>query len=48
MVEAGADYVRLSGSGPTLFTLLDDEMEASQIATKLQANGLQAFAVKTV
>ena len=48
MVEAGADYVRVSGSGPTLFTLLNDEDEANQIKDALHSQGLQAFAVQTV
>lgn len=48
MVEAGADYVRLSGSGPTLFTLLSRQDEATQIAQDLQEAGFQAFLATTV
>lgn len=48
MVSAGADYVRVSGSGPTLFTLLDAEEEGEEIVQNLQAEGLQAFLVETV
>lgn len=48
MVEAGADYVRLSGSGPTLFTLLSRQDEAARIAQALQEAGLQVFLATTV
>jgi 4-diphosphocytidyl-2-C-methyl-D-erythritol kinase len=35
LVEAGAAVVRLSGSGSTLFALIDDEVEASGLAERL-------------
>jgi 4-diphosphocytidyl-2-C-methyl-D-erythritol kinase len=48
MVEAGADYVRVSGSGPTLFTLLSDEAEAQAIVQRLTAANFFAYAIPTV
>ena len=48
MVEAGADYVRVSGSGPTLYTLLNDEGDAQAIAANLTQNGFATAVVPTV
>lgn len=47
MVEAGADYVRVSGSGPTLYTLLTDEADAREIATNLNKDGFSTAVVPT-
>jgi len=41
-IEAGAVDIHLTGSGPTLFTLLQDEVKANAIHKKLQAQGLEA------
>ena len=38
----GAD-VHLAGSGPTLFTLLRDDVKANAIHKKLQEKGLEAY-----
>jgi 4-diphosphocytidyl-2-C-methyl-D-erythritol kinase len=48
MVEAGADYVRISGSGPTLFTLIEDETIGEEILKQLHAQELAAYLVKTI
>lgn len=48
MVEAGADYVRVSGSGPTIYTLLTDEADAQAIAANLTKAGLATAVVQTV
>jgi len=40
-IEAGAVDIHLAGSGPTLFTLLQDDVKASAIHKKLQAKGLE-------
>lgn len=48
MVEAGADYVRVSGSGPTLYSLLSDEAEAQAIVQHLTEGNFFAYAVPTV
>jgi 4-diphosphocytidyl-2-C-methyl-D-erythritol kinase len=42
-IEAGAADVHLAGSGPTLFTLLRDDVKASAIHKKLQEKGLEAY-----
>jgi len=42
-LEAGARKVHLSGSGPTLFTLVRDEVEAGNIYQRLQNKGLDAY-----
>lgn len=48
MVEAGADYVRVSGSGPTIYTLLNEEADAQAIAGKLNQRGFTTVVVPTV
>lgn len=48
MVDAGAEHVRVSGSGPTLFSVVADQTTAAQIADKLNADGYTAFAISTV
>ncbi|MDB5078308.1 MAG: 4-diphosphocytidyl-2-C-methyl-D-erythritol kinase [Chloroflexi bacterium] len=48
MVEAGADYVRVSGSGPTIYTLLHDEADAWAIAGQLNERGFATAVVPTV
>jgi 4-diphosphocytidyl-2-C-methyl-D-erythritol kinase len=42
-LEAGAKEVHLAGSGPTLYTLIEDEVAASNIHKKLQERGLQSY-----
>ncbi len=42
-IEAGAVDVHLAGSGPTLFTLLRDDVKAGIICKKLQDKGLEAY-----
>jgi len=41
-LEAGAADVHLAGSGPTLFTLIRDEVKAGEIHSRLLKNGLNA------
>ncbi len=48
MVDAGADHVRVSGSGPTLYTLFHDEGDARDLSESLSARGLTTYAVPTV
>ena len=45
---AGALHVRLAGSGPTLFSLVEDEQSGSDIATRLAHQGHRAHLVRTV
>jgi 4-diphosphocytidyl-2-C-methyl-D-erythritol kinase len=42
-LEAGANDVHVAGSGPTLYTLLRDDIKASEIQKKLQSMGLEAY-----
>jgi 4-diphosphocytidyl-2-C-methyl-D-erythritol kinase len=42
-IEAGATDVHLAGSGPTLFTLLRDDVKAIAIHKKLLDKGLEAY-----
>jgi 4-diphosphocytidyl-2C-methyl-D-erythritol kinase len=48
MVEAGADYVRISGSGPTIYTLLNDEADAQVIAGQLNERGFITAVAPTI
>ncbi len=48
MVDAGADYVRVSGSGPTLYTILSDAAEARFLAERLTQANFLAYAVPTI
>jgi 4-diphosphocytidyl-2-C-methyl-D-erythritol kinase len=41
--EAGAVDIHLAGSGPTLFTLLRDDVKAGAIHKKLQEKGLETY-----
>ncbi len=48
MVTAGADYVRVSGSGPTLYTFLEDKDEGREITQKLADAGYLVYLAETV
>jgi 4-diphosphocytidyl-2-C-methyl-D-erythritol kinase len=48
IVEAGGHHVRISGSGPTLYTLVKDEQEGKAILDKLLANGYEAYLAYTL
>lgn len=48
LLAAGAPLVRLSGSGPTLFALCGEFMQATQIQQKMQAQGYQAFLARAL
>ncbi|MFH1639086.1 MAG: 4-(cytidine 5'-diphospho)-2-C-methyl-D-erythritol kinase [Chloroflexota bacterium] len=45
--EAGATNVHLAGSGPALFTLLEDRGEAAKIHRRLRKQGLDAYPADT-
>jgi len=47
-LKAGADCVHLAGSGPTLFTLIKDKVQADKIHESLQRQGLEAYLVETL
>ena len=46
MLEAGAKFAMMSGSGPTIFALAEDEMTAKKIASSVEGQGLQIFITK--
>lgn len=43
MLQAGAPFVRLSGSGPTLFALFSDLSQANQVRQRLLAQGYEVY-----
>jgi len=47
-LKAGAASVHLAGSGPTLFTLVQNEKQADKILFNLTKLGLQAAVAKTI
>ena len=46
--EAGAQEVRLAGSGPALFTLVKDKAQAEKIYHNLQQQGLESYLTETL
>ena len=48
LLDLGADNVHLAGSGPALFTLVNDEAEAKGLYQTLSKEGLEAYLVETV
>ena len=47
MLEAGAPWVRLTGSGPAMYTFLSSEAEAEALARRLRDSGHRAYAAAT-
>jgi len=48
LLDLGADNVHLAGSGPTLFTLVQDEAKGKKLHRSLSEEGLEAYLVQTV
>ncbi len=46
LLKAGAAFVRMSGSGPTLFTLVDGREEGEGIQGRLKGKGYKSYLVK--
>jgi 4-diphosphocytidyl-2-C-methyl-D-erythritol kinase len=46
-LQAGASEVHLAGSGPTLFSLLDDRPQAEIIHQRLKQTGLESYLTET-
>jgi len=46
-LKAGAQEVHLAGSGPALFTLVEDKTEAEKIYDNLQKQGLESYLTET-
>jgi len=45
-LKAGADCVHLAGSGPALFTLIKDKIQADKLYKSLQQQGLEVYLVE--
>ncbi len=48
MLDAGAPFVRLTGTGPALYTLVDDEQTGNAMLAKLKAGGHEAYISRLV
>jgi 4-diphosphocytidyl-2-C-methyl-D-erythritol kinase len=48
VIKLGAPNVHLAGSGPTLFTMFRNEVEAEDLYTRCQDQGMRAYMVRTV
>ncbi len=46
--KAGAGSIHLTGSGPALFTLVKDKVQAEKIYKKLTSQGLEAYLAETL
>jgi 4-diphosphocytidyl-2-C-methyl-D-erythritol kinase len=47
IIKLGALYVHLAGSGPALFTLVEDKVEAEKLYGYLQKQGLECYLAET-
>ena len=47
ILKIGATNVHLAGSGPTLFTLVEDRVEAEDLHLRLQQQGLESYLTDT-
>jgi len=47
IIKLGAPHVNLAGSGPALFTLVEDRAEAERIYENLQKQGLESYLAET-
>ncbi len=48
IIKAGASDVHLAGSGPALFTLMRDRLQAEEIYIRLQQQGLEVYLAGTL
>jgi len=46
--KLGASYVHLAGSGPALFTMLEDKAQAEELYTLCQQQGLESYLADTM
>jgi 4-diphosphocytidyl-2-C-methyl-D-erythritol kinase len=46
--KLGAPNIHLAGSGPTLFTLLEDKAQAEDLYTRYKQQGMEAYLTETV
>ena len=48
ILKLGAPHVHLAGSGPALFTLLNDKAEADELYLRLQQQKLECYLAETL
>ena len=48
MVQVGATNVHLTGSGPTLYTMIKDKAQAGELHIRLQQQGLASYLTETL
>ena len=48
LVKAGADNIHLAGSGPTLFSMVDDRTRAEEMLGYLEGQGVEAYLADTL
>ena len=46
--SAGAEEIHLAGSGPTLFTIVQDEAQGLEICRQLEKERIEVYLVKTL
>ena len=47
-IKLGAPHVYLAGSGPALFTMLEDKAQAEDLYTRCQQQGMETYLVETL
>ena len=47
-IKLGAPYVHLAGSGPALFTLIEDKAQAEDLSQRCQNQGLECYLTETL
>jgi 4-diphosphocytidyl-2-C-methyl-D-erythritol kinase len=48
LIKLGAPEIHLAGSGPALFTMLEDEAQAGDLHSRCQGQGMRAYLVETL
>jgi 4-diphosphocytidyl-2-C-methyl-D-erythritol kinase len=48
LIKLGAKNVHLAGSGPALFTIVEDRAEAKELYTRCKKQGMETYLVETV
>ena len=47
ILKIGAPNIHLAGSGPTLFTLLEDKSQAEDLLSRINTQGMEAYMTET-
>lgn len=48
LIKLGAPHIHLAGSGPTLYSILDNENQAEELFKRCKDQGMQVYLVKTL